>query len=318
MPPLTRRQFSQLPLFAAPWLAGLTPISAQPKLRGQFPPPPRPRELKLAARISCEGREGPLTRRLAGLRAAGFDGVEAVWPGTFRGADLRAAARAAECPVHAVHVGLGFDAALSKDDSNLRQQGQERLTRALELAAELGAGSVSVVPGAITPEVSDARAWNLVKIGLGALLPRASELGLRLGLRLGPGDFLASPLEAARFLDELDSPALGWQLDTGWSLLRSYPQHWIHILGQRILKVDLSDFSRGAAAAGGTEAGFKIQLGEGDLDFPATLEALAHALYSGWLSLAVDDAALEESGPNRKGARTALQIAQRARALLEM
>jgi hexulose-6-phosphate isomerase len=307
MTSLDRRQFTMLPLLAAPLLA--TRSIARPKLRAaQFPPPPRPEKLELAARVTPEGAEVDLTERLAALRAAGFDGVEVAWPGTFRADRVRRAADAAGCPIHSVRVGESFGAALSLEDADARALGERRLADALRLAGELGAKSISIVPGAITPTVSEARAWNLVKISLRSALPLAEELGVRIALRLGGGDFLSSPLEAARFLDELGSPLVGWQLDTAWSLVRSYPQHWAHILGARLIKVDLGDYSRAAAASGGVAAGFAVDLGSGDLDGPTTLEALAHALYSGWVTVDV-----EERSPETFEAR-----AKRARVLLEL
>ena len=288
MTSLDRRQFTRLSLLAAPLLATRAIARTQPA-SSQFPPPPRPEKLELAARVTPEGEQSALTERLSRLRAAGFDGVEVAWPGTFRADRVRRAADAASCPIHGVRVGESFGGALSLEDSDARALGERRLADALNLASELGATSLSIVPGAITPTVSEARAWNLVKISLRSALPLAEELGVRIALRLGSGDFLSTPLEAARFLDELGSPLLGWQLDTAWSLVRSYPQHWAHILGARLIKVDLGDYSREAAATGGLAAGFETALGEGDLDAPTTLEALAHALFSGWVTVDVDE-----------------------------
>ena len=304
---LDRRQFTLLPLLAAPLLAARSFARPQPAAP-QFPPPPRPEKLELAARVTPEGEERALTERLAALRTAGFDGIEVAWPGTFRADRVRRAADAAGCPVHGVRVGESFGGALSLEDSDARAQGERRLADALRLAAELGAKSLSIVPGAITPTVSEARAWNLVKISLRSALPLAEQLGVRIALRLGSGDFLGSPLEAARFLDELGSPLMGWQLDTAWSLVRSYPQHWAHILGARLVKVDLGDYSRAAAASGGLEAGFDVGLGEGDLDAPTTLEALAHALYSGWVTVDVDEGAPESFEAAAKAARILLEL----------
>lgn len=299
MSSLDRRQFSLLPLLAAPLF--LRKASAAPS--PQFPPPMRPKDLLLGARVLPEGEEDELTARLERILASGFDGVEVVWPGAFRADRVQRAAERAKCPIHGLHISDDFGAALSTDDEPARARGEKRLADGLRLAAELGATSLSLVAGAITPTVSDARAWNQVKIALKTALPLAQELDLRIGLRLGAGEFLAAPFEAARFIDELNSPHLAWQLDVAWSLVHSYPQHWAHIIGGRLLKVDLADYSRSIAETAGRARGMQVALGEGSLDCPTTLEALAHASYSGWVTIDVDESSEATLAADEKRAR---------------
>lgn len=301
---LDRRQFSLLPLLAAPLLRGRASAAPAP----QFPPPPRPEHLELAARLSPEGTADELGARLEALARAGFEGLEVVWPGTFRVERVRAAAADAGLAIHGLHLGEAFGAPLADEDPALRERGRRRLADALRAAAELGATSLSLLPAAVTVKVSDERAWNLTRIALEGSLPLAEELGIDLALRLGPGDFLGSPLEAARFLDELGAARVGWQLDTAWSTVRSYPWHWAHILGARIKKVDLADYSRARAAAGGLAAGF-VELGEGDLAGPPLLESLAHALYSGWVTLEARGLAADALGARLARAREFLELA---------
>ncbi|MCB9916513.1 MAG: sugar phosphate isomerase/epimerase [Planctomycetes bacterium] len=255
-----------------------------------------------------EGEAEALAARLRELRELGFQGLEVVWPGTFRVERVRAAADAAGLPIHGLRLSDAFDAPLASDDEGLRQRGRERLADALRAAAALGATSLSLVPARITSSVSDARAWNLVRVALLEALPLAQELEVRLALRLGPGDFLASPLEAARFVDELDSPWVGWQLDTAWSTVRSYPWHWAHILGERLVKVDLADYSRAAAEAG-LARGFEVELGEGDLVGPTLLDALAHALFAGWVTLEAEGVARDALAARLAKARALLELA---------
>ncbi len=293
MSSLDRRQFSLLPLLAAPLFMRHAKAASRPLAATQFPPPPRPESLQLAARILPEGSEQRLQARLEALRAAGFEGLEIVWPGAYRPERVQAIAAQVGLPIHGLRVSEAFGAALSSDDDALRAKGQQRLADALRVASTLGATSLSLVPGAITSEVSDARAWNMVKIALRTALPLAKELDVVIALRLGEGDFLASPLEAARFIDELGSEHIGWQLDSSWSLVRSFPQHWVHILGARIVKFDLADYSRAAARSGGLQAGFATELGAGDVDGPTLLVALAHALYSGWVTIEADEGQLD-------------------------
>src|SRR5439155_888341 len=54
--------------------------------------------------------------------------------------------------------------------------------------------------------------------------------------------FLLSPLEFARYVDELDSPWLKAYFDVGNIVFYGYPQDWIRTLEARIAKVHLKDF----------------------------------------------------------------------------
>jgi len=56
--------------------------------------------------------------------------------------------------------------------------------------------------------------------------------------------FLLSPLEAARYVDEFNSPAVGWHFDVGNILNYGWPEQWIRILGPRIQKLHIKEFSR--------------------------------------------------------------------------
>ena len=48
--------------------------------------------------------------------------------------------------------------------------------------------------------------------------------------------FLLSPLEFARYVDELDSPWVKAYFDVGNVVLYGYPQDWIRTLGPRIVQ----------------------------------------------------------------------------------
>jgi hexulose-6-phosphate isomerase len=62
-------------------------------------------------------------------------------------------------------------------------------------------------------------------------------------------------------------------------LLTGYPDHWIHILGERIKRVHVKDFKRSV----GTVEGF-VDLLEGDVDFAAVKKALADIGYDGYVT----------------------------------
>jgi L-ribulose-5-phosphate 3-epimerase len=87
--------------------------------------------------------------------------------------------------------------------------------------------------------------------------------------------FLLSPLEFAAYVDAFKSPWVRAYFDVGNILLYGYPQDWIRILGKRIVKLHLKDFSfrKNVAAF--------VALREGDLNWKALYQALADIGYSG-------------------------------------
>jgi hexulose-6-phosphate isomerase len=86
--------------------------------------------------------------------------------------------------------------------------------------------------------------------------------------------FLLSPLEMARYIDELNSDFAKAYFDVGNVLQFGYPEQWIRILGKRINKVHVKDFSTKV----GNITGF-VPLLAGDVNWPAVVEALEEIGY---------------------------------------
>lgn len=97
-----------------------------------------------------------------------------------------------------------------------------------------------------------------------------------------PGKFLVSPLEFARFLDEVDSPWVGACLDTGNALWYGFPEHWIPVLGSRVRLVHLKD-NRIVGHSGVAPT----PLLAGDVNWPAVQESLRGIGYDGWVTAEV-------------------------------
>ena len=113
-------------------------------------------------------------------------------------------------------------------------------------------------------------------------MPLAEELGVKMAFENVWNHFLLSPLEAARFVDELHSPAAGWQFDVGNAIYLGWPEQWIRILGPRIQKLHIKEFSRKKMGEKGLYAGFAVEYLEGDNDWPAVMKALDDIGYHGW------------------------------------
>ena len=94
---------------------------------------------------------------------------------------------------------------------------------------------------------------------------------------------LLSPREAVEFTDSFKSPFVQWHFDVGNVVNSGFPEHWIRTLGPRIVKIHVKEFSRKLRDTKGLREGFKVDLMEGDSDWPAVMGALDSVGYHGWL-----------------------------------
>ena len=95
--------------------------------------------------------------------------------------------------------------------------------------------------------------------------------------------FLLSPIEFARYVDELDSPWLKAYFDVGNVVFYGYPQDWIRTLGRRIVKVHLKDFTLDRP-----NGRFEWKnIGDGDIDWVEVRRALMEINYRGYVTTEV-------------------------------
>ena len=164
----------------------------------------------------------------------------------------------------------------------MRAEGLEALQQTLRDGKRYGASSVLLVPGVVSKEVSYADAYTRSQAEIRKAIPLAEELGVKIALENVWNQFLLSPLEAARYVDEFHSPAVGWHFDAGNILNYGWPEQWIRILGPRIQKLHIKEFSRKKRDSEGLWKGFDVPLLEGDNDWPAIMKAVDDIGYHGW------------------------------------
>jgi len=241
---------------------------------------PKKRDLKKGYMLnSFPGKDLPLLEKFKIIKAAGFDGVE---PQSHQPQDEVLRARD-ETGLLIPSVSCGHDSrALSHADPNERDKGVEGVKQALRDAKRYGASSILVVPGGVDKDTSYADAYQRVQTALRKAVPLAEELGVKLALENVWNHFLLSPLEAARFVDEFNSPAVGWHFDVGNVIFLGQPEQWIRILGKRIQKLHIKEYSRKKLNEKGLRAGFSVEYLEGDNDWPAVMKALDDIGYHGW------------------------------------
>src|SRR5687767_4028749 len=171
---------------------------------------------------------------------------------------------------------------LSDANPETRKVGLEGLKLSLRDAKSYGATSVLLVPAVVDKQVSYADAYKRSQEEIRKAIPLSQELGVKIAIENVWNQFLLSPLEAARYVDEFNSPWVGWHFDIGNVINYGWPEQWIRILGPRIVKLHIKEFSRQRRDKEGLWKGFDVPFGEGDNDWPAIMKALGEIGYNGW------------------------------------
>jgi L-ribulose-5-phosphate 3-epimerase len=239
--------------------------------------------------------ELPPERQLAEAAAAGFDGIELTVAST---GPLRfdtpletctaLADRAAELRLRIVSLASDefWQTNYAARDESMRRRAVDLTLRMLDQATALRADAILVVPAVVgtlgesQPRVSYAEALHYTFDTLRRLRHEAERRGVTIALENVLNRFLLSPGEAVEMIDRINSPFVGWYLDTGNVMPLGYPQDWIAMLGGRIKCVHVKDYD--LARPG--EAGF-CPLGEGSVDWPRVVTALRQVGYQGPLTV---------------------------------
>ena len=241
--------------------------------RGQTPP--------ARLRKACQYRMLPENlsdaERFALAKRCGFEGIEAssVIEDLAAAKELGALARQAGVPFHSVVYGSG-PAPLSDPGPDVTEKGVASMEIALRSARALGADVVLLVPARVTETVSYGQAYERSQKNIRKLLPLAQELQVTIAVENVWNKFLLSPLEFARYVDELDHPRLRAYFDIGNVILFGFSQDWIRTLGKRIVRIHLKDFKR---------QGYQwTNLLDGDVNWPQVRKALAEIGYSSYMT----------------------------------
>jgi hexulose-6-phosphate isomerase len=242
----------------------------------------------------------PTGQRIELAAAAGFAGVEVnlePWQEyslASSDAELTALRRAVETRgllVSTVYDREQWHFPMSSRDPAVRGRCREIIAGLARAATILGTDTVLVMPGSVDNRILASQPeivpYDVAYCNAMAVL---SDLGhtvceqyrVYLAAENCPSKFLVSPLEFARFLDEIASPWVGSCFDTGNALWYGFPEHWIPVLGTRIKRIHLKD-NRVVTLGALTPT----PLLAGDVDWPAVRDALAATGYDGWLTAEV-------------------------------
>lgn len=247
-----------------------------------------PRRLRKAVKYGMVRTGKSMLENFKLLKELGYDGVELDAPNNYKLDDVLKARDEAELPVHGVVDSVHWNKTLSHPDPQVRAEGVDALKRAIHDAKSYGATSVLLVPAVVNAQVSYGDAYRRSQAEIKKAIPTAEDAGIRILIENVWNYFLLSPLEEARYLDELESPMVGAYFDVGNVVRFGWPTHWIDALGTRIGKLDIKEYSRDLENKSGPRAGFGVEIGEGSIDWPAVMKHLADVGYTdGWATAEV-------------------------------
>jgi hexulose-6-phosphate isomerase len=238
------------------------------------------RSLKKGIMWGTVGLKGSVLEKMKAIKEAGFDGTEMM--SHMDQEEVLRARDEAGLVIPSVCGAKHWDKPLSHPDPKVRAEGLEALKQTLRDGKRYGATSVLLVPAVVNKEVSYDEAYTRSQAEIRKAIPLAEELGVKIACENVWSGFLLTPLEAARYVDEFHSPAVGWHFDVGNSLNFGWPEQWIHILGKRIQKLHIKEYSRKKRDQEGPYKGFEVPFLEGDNDWPAVMKALDDIGYHGW------------------------------------
>lgn len=206
----------------------------------------------------------------------GLDGVEispADDPEQMK--SLRNASEKTGIQIHSIIYG-GWGSILSSPDPAVAERSKEEIKSALKCAKEVGADNVLLVPAIVNAETRYIDAYQRSQKHIRTLLPEAEKQKVCITVENVWNNFLLSPVEFARYVDEFKSPYLKAYFDVGNVVVFGWPEDWIRTLGPRIKKVHLKDFKRDNRSF--------CNLREGDVNWPEVRKALTEVGYNGYVT----------------------------------
>jgi hexulose-6-phosphate isomerase len=221
------------------------------------------------------------------LKDIGFDGVEMDSPNNLNNDEIIEASKKTGLEIPGVINSVHWKSPMSHPDAEVREKCVEAMKTSLNDCKAYGGTTVLLVPGVVSNEVSYDDAYKRSQEEIRKLIPFAEETGIKIAIENVWNNFLISPIEAARYIDELDSKMVGWYFDVGNIVRYGWPEQWIRILDKRIIKIDVKEYSRKKQSDEGIWKGFDVELMEGDCNWPAVMEALDDIGYNGWASAEV-------------------------------
>src|SRR6266487_3623717 len=259
------------------------------------------RNLRKAIMYSTIGVKGSVLEKFRVMKEAGFEGVEPM--GGMNRDEVLAALKETSLQAASVCCHTHWEKPLSAPDEATRKIGFDGLVLSLQDAQAYGATSVLLVPGVARDGVTYQQCFERSIVEIKKAIPVARDVGVKIAIENVGNNFIMSPEQAVEYLDAINSEWVDWHFDIGNAGRVGPAERWIQVIGKRILRLHVKDYSAKPAdpAARGNA---RPKLLAGDTNWPAVMKALDSAGYTGW-------AISEQPGNQAADVETARDMAQR-------
>jgi len=239
-------------------------------------------EFKKSIMWGTVGIPGSVLEKCKAIKEAGFQGIE---PNSHMNrSEVIDAVKATGLGVSDVCCSTHWNRPLSHPDAAVRQEGVEGVIVAIEDAHAYGTDAILLVPGIVSETVTYDECWNRSVEGIKKALSVAEKLKVTICIENVWNNFILSPIEALYYVNQFNSEYVKFYLDCGNLLIYGWPEQWIKILGDRLGRVHIKEFSTQIAERQGRRAGFNVALTEGDVNWDKVMAALRKTYKNVWLA----------------------------------
>jgi hexulose-6-phosphate isomerase len=241
-------------------------------------------KMRKAACIGVLPKDISVLEKFEIAKRAGFEGVE---PNTlYSPAEVDEYKQASEktgIRIHSIMNSDHWKYPLTDSDPEVVKKCVDGIRVSLQNAHDLGADTVLLVPGIVTPVVRYTEVYERSQKQIRDLLSVAKELGVVVAIENVGNRFLLSPLEFVRYIKEFQSPSVKGYFDIGNLGQNGYPQDWIRTIGEQLAKVHIKRFEPGTDYPKFDPSDRRTQ----GIDWLAVRSALADVKYAGWVTAEV-------------------------------
>jgi sugar phosphate isomerase/epimerase len=254
--------------------------------------------MKLAFSTNAYSRH-PLTTALRGIKQAGFEGVEilADVPHAYPDAidanltnEVKRELETLGLAVSNINVNCSFgywkdappepyfEPGLISPNPQHRADRARLIMKALEFARDVGAKNISITSGRLLGGMPPEPAARQFAESIRPILDRADQLNVNVGIECEPGLYLEYVAELRAWIDRLNHPRLGANLDIGHSQVigESIPEV-VKLLNNRIWNMHVEDIPG--------RKHYHMIPGQGTLDWQALKRALEEIRYPNFLTV---------------------------------
>ena len=238
------------------------------------------RDIKKAIMWSTVGVKGNVLEKMKQVKEAGFAGVE---PNSHMNQEeVIAALKETGLKAASVCCSTHWNLTLSHPSDDTRAKGLEGLLQSLRDAKAYGATSILLVPGVVNNTVTYEQCFERSVEQIKKAIPTAKECGVKIAIENVWNNFITKPQQADDFLKAINSEWVGWHFDIGNVGRYSPAEEWIPVIGKRILKLHIKEYSTKLRDEKGAGAGFGVKFLEGTNNWPAIMAELDKIGYTGW------------------------------------